>query len=49
MDMNQELLRILRKISPEEERLCKGNSHIEKELYSSDASQNKEIVQVDAA
>ena len=47
--MNQELLNILRKITPEEERLCNGSHDIEKNIYSSKDSAQNDIVQVDAA
>ena len=47
--MKQELLDILRRITPEEERIRNGNHDIEQNIYSSkDAGQNG-IVQVDAA
>ena len=47
--MKQELLDILRKITPEEERLRSGNLDIEKNLYSSADSETDTIVRVDAA
>ena len=47
--MKQELLDILRKITPEEERLRSGNHDIEKNLYSSADSEMDTIVRVDAA
>lgn len=47
--MTQELLDILRQVTPEEERLRSGNTNIEKEIYSSDTTENEEIVHIDAA
>ena len=47
--MTQELLEILRQVTPEEERLRGGNTNIEKEIYSSDVSENEAIVHIDAA
>ena len=47
--MTQELLEILRQITPEEERLRSGNTKIEKEIYSSDTAENEDIVHIDAA
>ena len=47
--MNQELLDILRRITPEEKRLCSGNHDIEKNIYSSKDNGQNGIVQVDAA
>lgn len=40
--MTQELLEILRQVTPEEERLRSGNTNIEKEIYSSDVSETAE-------
>lgn len=47
--MNQELLEMLRQVTPEEERLRNGNSKVEKEIYSSDTLENEGIVHIDAA
>lgn len=47
--MNQELLKILRRVTPEEKRLCSGNTDIEKEIYSFDPAENEDIVHIDAA
>ena len=47
--MRAELLQILKQISPEEERLRNGEQMIEKELYSSKASETEDIVHIDAA
>lgn len=47
--MRAELLQILKKISPEEERLRNGEQVIEKELYSSKTSKTEDIVHIDAA
>lgn len=47
--MKQELLDILRRVTPEEERLRRGNRDIEKNIYSSKDDGQNGIVQVDAA
>lgn len=47
--MREELLQILKQISPEEERLRNGEQVIEKELYSSKTSKTEDIVHIDAA
>ena len=46
--MTLELLQILQQITPEEERLRSGNKSIEKNIYSSDVTQD-DIVHIDAA
>ena len=46
--MTEELLQILRQITPEEEKLRNGNKHIEKYIYSSDGAENEDIVHIDA-
>ena len=46
--MTEELLQILRQITPEEERLRSGNKDIEKNIYSLDSAANEDIVHVDA-
>lgn len=46
--MTPELLQILRQVTPEEERLCSGNTDIEKNIYSSNAVENETIFHVDA-
>lgn len=47
--MNQELLDILRKVTPEEERLRSGKDKIEKNIYSSDTAEKEGIVHIDSA
>lgn len=47
--MTEELLRILRQVTPEEERLRGGKIGIEKDIYSSDTTEKEGIVHVDAA
>ena len=47
--MTKELLEILRKITPEEERLQAGNANIEKKIYSSDSKENEKEVHIDAS
>lgn len=47
--MTQELLRLLCKITPEEERLRRGSNEIEQNLYSSAKEEQGKIVRVDAA
>lgn len=47
--MTQELLQLLCKITPEEERLRRGSNEIEQNLYSSAKEAQGKIVQVDAA
>lgn len=37
------------RVTPEEERLRSGNTNIEKEIYSSDTSENEDVVHIDAA
>lgn len=46
--MTEELLQILRQVTPEEERLRNGSQNIETELYSSEI-RDHDIVQIDAA
>ena len=46
--MTQELLQILRQVTPEEERLRSGNTNIEKEIYSSNTMENEGVFHVDA-
>lgn len=40
--MTKELLQILCQV-PTKECLCSGNTHIEKEIYNSDTSENEEV------
>ena len=47
--MNQELLNILCRITPEEQRLFDGNQSIEKNIYSSNEATQNGVIQVDAA
>lgn len=47
--MTHELLEILRKITPEEERLRSGSKDIEKDIYSSESPEQGGVVHVDAA
>lgn len=46
--MDYELLEVLGRVTPEEERLRSGNVNIEKEIYSSDSASESLLVQVDA-
>lgn len=46
--MNDELLQILRQVTPEEERLRSENTDIDTKLYSSNTIETDEIVQIDA-
>ena len=46
--MTQELLQILRQVTPEEERLRSGNADIEKKIYSLDVAESEDIFHVDA-
>lgn len=47
--MNKDLLKILCRVSPEEERLLDGNTDIEKEIYSLEKISKEGIVHIDAA
>ncbi|MBQ6812486.1 MAG: helix-turn-helix domain-containing protein [Agathobacter sp.] len=46
--MTLELLDILRQITPEEERLCRGEADIEKNIYTVQPSRNEDVFHVDA-
>lgn len=46
--MTEELLQILRRITPEETKLKNGNKQIEKNIYSTDLTEDDDIVHVDA-
>ncbi len=47
--MTSELLQILRRVTPEEERLRSGEADIEKNIYSSDTAENEGVVHIDAS
>ena len=47
--MTQELLEILRKVTPEEARLRSGNKKIDRELYSTEESMNGDCFHIDAS
>ena len=46
--MTQELLQILRQVTPEEERLRSGKTDIEKNIYSLESAENEDIFHIDA-